>query len=55
MVLYGEKQKTMRTLSKIGIVAFTMLVLTTCKSKPQPKETKQNYPTQIKLQKNPTA
>jgi len=29
--------------------------MTTCKSKPQPTQTKQNYPIQIKLQKNPTA
>ena len=47
----------MRTLSKIGIVAVCLVVMTTCKSKPQPHPTqiKGNYPTQIKAPKYPTA
>jgi hypothetical protein len=45
----------MKTLSKFAIVLFTMVVMTTCKSKPQSKQIKGNYPTQIKLQENPKA
>lgn len=44
----------MKTLTKIGVVAMFLLVMTTCKSKPQP-QIKGQYPTQYKLQKNPTA
>lgn len=43
----------MKTIIKIGTVAMFIVVMTTCKSKPQPP-IKGQYQ-QYKLQKNPTA
>lgn len=44
----------MKTIIKIGTVAMFLVVMTTCKSKPQPS-IKGQYPTQIKAPKYPTA